>query len=173
MKHILVARVENKPGVLNRVASLFRRRGFNIDSLTVGETEVPEISRMTIVVDASRTDATRVVHNLYKLVNVIAVEDISEQPSVVRDLVLLKVNADARTRPEIIQLTQVFRGKVVDVAPESLILELTGEEDKIRSFIEVMRPFGILEMVRTGIVAMTRGSSPNGHAVARGNGSVV
>ncbi len=173
MKHILVARVENKPGVLNRVASLFRRRGFNIDSLTVGETEVPEISRMTIVVDTSRTDATRVVHNLYKLVNVIEVEDITERPSVVRDLVLLKVKADARTRPEIIQLTEVFRGKVVDVAPDSLILELTGEEEKIRSFIEVMRPFGILEMVRTGIVAMTRGSSPNGHVPLRGNGAVV
>ncbi len=173
MKHVLVARVENKPGVLNRVASLFRRRGFNIDSLTVGETEVPEVSRMTIVVDATRTDASRVVHNLYKLVNVIEVEDITEKPAVVRDLVLIKVKADAKTRPEIIQLTQVFRGHVVDVAPESLIVELTGEEDKINSFVDVMRPFGIIEMVRTGIVAMVRGTSVNGHGRVGGNGSVL
>ena len=157
MKHILVATVENKPGVLNRVASLFRRRNFNIESLAVGETESHEVSRMTIVVDASRTSASLVAENLYKLVNVIDVQDATGVPAVVRDLLLIKVACDAARRSEVMQITDIFRGKVVDVAPDSVIVELTGEEDKINSFIDLMRPFGIKEMVRTGQVAMVRG----------------
>ncbi|HBY97875.1 MAG: acetolactate synthase small subunit [Ardenticatenaceae bacterium] len=164
MKHILVATVENKPGVLNRVSSLFRRRNFNIDSLTVGETESHEVSRMTIVVDASRTSATLVRENLYKLVNVIDVQDVTNSPAVVRDLLLIRVTCDASRRAEVMQVADIFRGKIVDVAPDSVIVELTGEEDKINSFIDLMRPFGIEEMVRTGLVAMARGTTNvNGH----------
>lgn len=163
MKHILVATVENKPGVLNRVASLFRRRNFNIDSLTVGETQSHDVSRMTIVVDATRTSGTLVRENLYKLVNVIDVQDVTNTPAVVRDLMLIKVECDASRRAEVMQVADIFRGKIVDVAPDSVIVELTGEEDKINSFIDLMRPFGIKEMVRTGLVAMARGmTSVNG-----------
>lgn len=159
MKHILVAKVENKPGVLNRVASLFRRRNFNISSLTVGETEVPEVSRMTIAVDATKTDAVQVERNLYKLVNVIEVEDIANKPAVVRDLVLIKIETTPETRREVLQLIDVYQGKVVDVTPDSVIAELTGKEEKVQSFVDLMRPFGIVEMVRTGLVAMARGGS--------------
>jgi acetolactate synthase-1/3 small subunit len=156
--HVLVALVENKPGVLTRVASLFRRRGFNIESLTVGHTDSPEISRMTIVVDANKTDATMVEHNLYKLVNVIEVQDVTRQPAVMRDLALIKVSIDARTRFEIVQLADIYHAKVVDVCPDSMILEVTGPEAKIDSIAEMLQPYGILEMVRTGLVAMVRGS---------------
>lgn len=169
MKHILVATVENKPGVLNRVASLFRRRNFNIDSLTVGETESHEISRMTIVVDATRTSGTLVRENLYKLVNVIDVQDVTNTPAVVRDLLLIKVSCDNSRRAEVMQVADIFRGKIVDVAPDSVIVELTGEEEKINSFIDLMRPFGIKEMVRTGLVAMARGmTSVNGRSNGKG-----
>lgn len=159
MKHILVAKVENKPGVLNRVASLFRRRSFNISSLTVGETEVPEVSRMTIVVDATKTDAVQVERNLYNLVNVIEVEDITNTPAVVRDLVLIKVHATPESRPEILQRAEAYGGKVVDVNPESMIVELTGSEESVEGFVDAMRRFGIAEMIRTGIVAMKRGGT--------------
>jgi acetolactate synthase I/III small subunit len=156
--HVLVALVENKPGVLTRVASLFRRRGFNIESLTVGHTEDPEISRMTIVVDANKTDATMVEHNLYKLVNVIDVHDVTREPAVVRDLALIKVQVNQQTRFEIVQLADIYLAKVVDVCPDSMILEVTGPESKIDSIVDMLRPYGILEMVRTGLVAMVRGS---------------
>jgi acetolactate synthase-1/3 small subunit len=156
--HVLVALVENKPGVLTRVASLFRRRGFNIESLTVGHTDSPEISRMTIVVDANKTDATMVEHNLYKLVNVIEVQDVTRQPAVMRDLALIKVAINERTRFEIVQLADIYHAKVVDVCPDSMILEVTGPEAKIDSIAEMLQPYGILEMVRTGLVAMVRGS---------------
>jgi len=160
MKRTLIARVEDKPGVLNRVASLFRRRAFNIESLTVGHTEAPGISRMTIVVDSTRTDAEKVAQHLYKLVNVIKVEDISDQPAVMRDLALIKVRTpDPRTRSELMQLVDTFRARVVDVGLESLIVEATGTEEKIDGLVEVLRPFGILEMVRTGRVAMVRGNN--------------
>jgi acetolactate synthase-1/3 small subunit len=155
---VLVALVENKPGVLTRVASLFRRRGFNIESLTVGHTDSPEISRMTIVVDANKTDATMVEHNLYKLVNVIEVQDVTRQPAVTRDLALIKVAVNEKSRFEIVQLADIYRAKVVDVCPESMILEVTGPEAKIDSIAEMLQPYGILEMVRTGLVAMVRGS---------------
>ncbi len=158
MKHTLVALVEDKPGVLNRVASLFRRRNFNIESLTVGHTEEPGVSRMTIVVDASQTNAQIVERNLWKLVNVIQVQDVTYEPSVIRDLALIKVKANSETRAEILQLTNIYRAKIVDVAAESLIVEITGSEAKIDSMVDMLRPFGLIEMVRTGRVAMARGS---------------
>ncbi len=158
MQHTLVAYVEDKPGVLNRVASLFRRRAFNIESLTVGHTEQPGVSRMTIVVDADESEIRRIEANLYKLVNVLRVQDVSNTPAVTRDLALIKVAADINTRAQVMQLVDVFRARVVDVANESLVVEITGTEDKIEGLIEVLRPMGIIEMVRTGIVAMTRGS---------------
>src|SRR5512139_3185434 len=145
--HVLVALVENKPGVLTRVASLFRRRGFNIESLTVGHTDSPEISRMTIVVDADRTDAAMVQHNLFKLVNVIDVQDVTRQPAVMRDLALIKVRVNQQSRFEIVQLADIYRAKVVDVCADSMILEVTGPESKIESLAEMLKPYGILEMV--------------------------
>jgi acetolactate synthase-1/3 small subunit len=157
--HTFVAYVEDKPGVLNRVASLFRRRGFNIESLAVGHTDQPGVSRMTIVVETDEFGARRLEANLYKLVNVLRVEDVSNEPTVVRDLALIKVSADGATRPQVMQLVDVFRARVVDVGNESLIIEITGTEDKLDGLVEVLRPFGIIEMVRTGIVAMLRGAA--------------
>jgi len=160
--HTFVVYVEDKPGVLNRVASLFRRRNFNIESLTVGHTEKPGISRMTIAMRANDDVAKRVVANLYKLVNVLRVENLTALPSVVRDLALVKVQADPATRAEVIQVCDVFRARAVDVTPQSLIVEITGTEDKIDGLLEGLKPFGILEMVRTGRVAMTRGTAAPG-----------
>jgi acetolactate synthase I/III small subunit len=158
----LLALVEDKPGVLNRTASLFRRRAFNIESLTVGHTEQPGVSRMTIVVDSAKTDADKVVQNLYKLVNVIKVEDITENPMVVRDLALIKVKANGGgSRSEVMQIVDTFRARVVDVSPKALMIEATGSEDKIDGLIEVLRPYGIIELVRTGRVAMVRGGNGN------------
>jgi acetolactate synthase-1/3 small subunit len=150
--------VEDKPGVLNRVASLFRRRSFNIESLTVGHTDKPGVSRMTIVTEADSITAVHIEANLYKLVNVLRVENITEENAVVRDLALIKVRAAESTRPQVLQVVDVFRGRVVDVTSESLIVEVTGTEDKIEGMIEVLEPYGIIEMVRTGLVAMNRGS---------------
>jgi acetolactate synthase I/III small subunit len=166
MQHTLVALVEDKPGVLNRVVSLFRRRAFNIESLTVGHTEQQGVSRMTIVIDSTQTNASRVAANLYKQVNVIQVADLAEQPLVSRDLALVKVTACQERRSEIMQLVEVYRARIVDVANDSLIIEITGDEEKIDSLVDVLRPFGIMEMVRTGIVAMSRGS----YQVLRSNG---
>lgn len=156
--HVLMALVEDKPGVLTRVASLFRRRGFNIESLTVGHTENPDNSRMTIVVDANKTNATMVANNLVKLVNVIAVQDVTHKPTVTRDLALIKVKSSPQTLFEINQMVDIYRAKVVDLCPESVIIEVTGPESKIDSLVDNLAPFGILEMVRTGLVAMVRGS---------------
>ena len=161
MQHTLIALVEDKPGVLTRVASLFRRRNFNIASLNVGRTEKPDMSRMTIVVDekgSSPMDARRVEANLYKLVNVLRVDDVTAQPTVERDLALIKVAARNGKRTEIMQLVDVYRARIVDVTAESLVVEITGTEDKIESMVEILRPFGIIEMVRTGVVSMTRGA---------------
>jgi acetolactate synthase-1/3 small subunit len=163
----LVVRVENKPGVLNRVASLFRRRGFNIESLTVGHTERPGISRMTIVVDTDESGAMRLEANLYKLVNVLSVENVTATASVFRDLAMIKVTATPETRAEIMQLAHVFRARIVDVNNESLVIESTGTEDKIDGLVEVLREYGILEMARTGRVAMTRGSGKEASASAQ------
>lgn len=160
MNHTFIALVENKPGVLNRVASLFRRRNFNIESLAVGRTERPEVSRMTIVTDCeTETDAHKIEANLYKLVNVIDVQDVTAQPSVSRDLALIKVKAAPEQRAEVNNLTAIFRARIVDVAPDSVIVEMTGTEDKIEGMVELLRPLGILEMVRTGQVSMTRGQA--------------
>jgi len=158
MMNTFVVYVENKPGVLARVATLFRRRAFNIDSLTVGRTEKPEVSRMTIVLDADPDQALRVEANLYKLVNVLFVENVTHEPAIARDLAIIKVAATRETRSHVLQLATVFRARVVDVAPESLTIEITGTEDKIVGLLEVLRPYGVLEMVRTGMVAMRRGS---------------
>jgi acetolactate synthase I/III small subunit len=159
MEHIFVVLVEDKPGVLNRVASLFRRRAFNIESLAVGHTDIPGLSRMTIVIDGEKANAERVMAYLYKLVNVVQVEDLSEHPMVRRDLVMLKIKATSENRAEIMQMVDVFRAHIVDVTSSSMIVEITGDEEKISGFVEVMRPMGIIEMVRTGAVAMGRGPS--------------
>ena len=149
--------VEDKPGVLTRVSSLFRRRAFNIESLTVGHTDRPGVSRMTVVVDTDELGARRIEAHIYKLVNVLRVETITVAPAVFRDLAMIKVAATAESRTHIMQLVDVFRARVVDVAPDSLIIEITGTEDKIDGLLEVLRPYGVLEMVRTGRVAMSRG----------------
>lgn len=170
MQQILFALVENKPGVLNRVASLFSRRKFNIESLNVGRTERADISRMTIVFDNKTADARTVEANLYKLVNVIDVQDLTNQPSVVRDLALIKVKASQEQRSEVANLAAIFRANIVDVAPESVVVEITGTEDKIESLIELLRPIGIEELVRTGQVAMMRGSSDGLRHIPGANG---
>jgi acetolactate synthase-1/3 small subunit len=144
--------------VLTRVSSLFRRRAFNIESLTVGHTEKPGVSRMTIAVDTDELGARRLEAHLYKLVNVLRVENITASPAVFRDLAMIKVAATAESRTHIMQLVDVFRARVVDVAPDSLIIEITGTEDKIDGLLEVLRPYGVMEMVRTGRVAMSRGA---------------
>jgi acetolactate synthase I/III small subunit len=149
--------VQNRPGVLNRVASLFRRRGFNIESLTVGHTEKRGVSRMTIVVETDENGAQRLEANLYKLVNVLRVDNITSKPSVVRDLAMIKVATTPESRSELMQLVNVFRARVVDVAADSLVIETTGAEDKIDSLLDVLRPYGVIEMVRTGRVAIARG----------------
>lgn len=156
----IVAYVEDRPGVLNRVVSLFRRRSYNIDSLTVGRTEREGVSRMTVVMEADDDAARRIEANLYKLVNVLFVDDLTAQPNVTHDLALIKVSASPATRPNVLQLAEVFRGRAVDVGPETVIVEVAGTADKIDGLVEVLRPFGILEMVRTGLVAMRRGNAP-------------
>lgn len=178
MKHTLVALVEDKPGVLNRVASLFRRRAFNIESLTVGHTDQPHISRMTIVIDSDMTSAHLVEANLSKLVNVLDVQDVTALDTISRDLALIKVRADAAARAEIAQLAEIFRAKIVDVAPDSVVVEATGDEDKVDGLVELLRAKGILEMVRTGRVSMVRGSQPAqasrlvGRPGSNGNGHI-
>jgi acetolactate synthase I/III small subunit len=173
MNYTFIALVENKPGVLNRVASLFRRRNFNIESLAVGRTDNPEVSRMTIVVDCPQgdVDAHRIEANLYKLVNVIDVQDVTHQPSVARDLALIKVRVEPERRAEVNGLAEIFRARIVDVASDSLIVEITGTEDKIESMIELLRPIGIVEIVRTGKIAMTRGVNDGVRRVAGTNGN--
>ncbi len=159
MKHTMMALVENKPGVLARVALLFRRRNYNIESLTVCQTESPELSRMTIVVNTEDTDAELVEKNLRKLLNVLEVHDLARQPTVARDLALIKVQADANSRAEIAQLADIFRAKIIDVAADSVIVEATGDEEKIDGLVELLKPKGVLELARTGRVAMVRGST--------------
>jgi acetolactate synthase-1/3 small subunit len=158
-RRTIVAHVEDRPGVLNRVVSLFRRRGYNIESLTVGQTEKEGVSRLTVVMNADDDSARRIEADLYKLVNVLMVEDLTRTQAVARDLALLKVRSTTETRLHVLQLADVFRARAVDVTPEAMVLEITATADKIDNFIEVLRPFGIVEMVRTGIVAMTRGDT--------------
>jgi acetolactate synthase-1/3 small subunit len=158
MLHTFVVYVENKPGVLSRVVSLFRRRAFNIDSLTVGRTEKDDVSRMTIVTDADPDQARRIVANIYKLVNVLLVDDVTSQGALLRDLTLVKVGAGQDTRGQVLQLAEVFRAHVLDIAADSITLEMTGEETKVDRFLELLGPYGLMEMVRTGVVAMRRGA---------------
>ena len=157
-KHILVALVENKPGVLNRVASLFRRRNFNVDSLTVGRTHKDHMSRMTIVVDATRTDARRIASNLFKLINVIDVAEVSSEPHIARDLALIKVRAnDADSRNNLTLICEHYPARIVDIGPEVAIVEITGQPEQVEALIDELKPQGIVELVRTGVVAMGRG----------------
>ena len=151
-----IAYVEDLPGVLNRITSLFRRRNYNIVSLTVGRTERPGVSRMTVVLEADEDAARRIEANLYKLVNVLFVEDTTTSSTMIRELALIKVRADPTNRSEVMRLCEVFRARVVDVGPEALVAEITGAGDKIDGLVDVLRPFGIVEMVRTGAVAMVR-----------------
>lgn len=152
--------VEDKPGVLNRAASLFRRRGFNIESLNVGQTHVDGVSRMTVVVEADEDTARRIEHNLYKLVNVLEVQEITHAPRIEVELALVKVTAPPERRAEILQVAEVFGARVVDMGARTMILELTGSRDKILGLAEVLSEFGIEEMVQTGSVAMSRGATP-------------
>ena len=158
-KHTLVALVEDKPGVLNRIASLFRRRAFNIQSLAVGGSEQPGLSRMTIVAVGDSAQVEQVRKQLDKLINVVKVSDITEGDMVARELALIKVKATASTRNEIMQIVDIFRANIVDVAPGSLTVEVTGDEDKLDSLLGLLRDFGVKEVSRTGRIALTRGSS--------------
>jgi acetolactate synthase-1/3 small subunit len=159
MQITYVVQVADKPGVLNRVASLVRRRGYNIESLTVGHAGTPGVSRMTVVVDANPEAAARIEANLYKLVHVQRVQNVTEMPTVFRYLALIKVAATADSRSQVMQLVDVFRARVVDVAPDSLIIEITGADEKIDGLLEILRPFGVLEVAKTGCLAMARGAS--------------
>jgi acetolactate synthase-1/3 small subunit len=162
MRHVLSALVQNVPGVLAHVAGMFASRGYNIDSLAVGETEDPHLSRMTFVVVGDDSTLEQVRKQLEKIVTVVRVDDVSAQEFVERDLMLLKVNCGNGGRAEIRELVQIFRGRVVDVAPEEVIVEISGQEKKIEAFIDLMRPFGIIELVRTGRIAMVRGVNRTG-----------
>jgi acetolactate synthase-1/3 small subunit len=157
--HTFAVYVDNKPGVLNRVASLVRRRAFNIESLTVGHTETAGVSRMTVVVDTDEYGARRLEAHLHKVVPVRRVDNITAAPSIARDLALIKVAATGDARTHVMQLVDVYRARIIDVSPESLVIETTGTEDKIDSLLEVLRPYGVMEMVRTGRIAMARGTS--------------
>lgn len=157
MKHVISVIVENKPGVLTRISGLFSRRGFNIESLSVGVTENPELSRMTIVVEGDADVLEQIQKQLYKLIDTLKVIDLPKDSSVRRELIMVKVNADKNVRSEVIQITDIYRGKIVDVGENSLTIEMTGEDGKLNAFINMMAKFGIKELVRTGKVALHRG----------------
>ncbi len=158
-QHTLVALVEDKPGVLNRMASLFRRRGFNLDSIAVGHSELPNLSRITIVVNGSTPVVEQVRKQLDKIIDVIKVTEISGDEMVNRELALIKVKANSTTRSEIMQIVDIFRANIVDVGVDSVTVEVTGDEDKIESLCNLLRSFGIKELARTGRLAMTRGGA--------------
>jgi len=158
MKHTLSVLVENKPGVLTRIAGLFARRGYNIDSLAVGRTEDPAVSRMTIVVEGDERVIEQVTKQLNKLVDVIKLTDMTNEEYVDRELILIKVHADQATRGEIMQIVDIFRARIVDIGRNSLIIECTGDAGKINAIESALRPFGVRELVRTGRIAMVRGS---------------
>lgn len=157
MTHVISVIVHNKPGVLSRVSGLFSRRGYNIESLAVGETDNPDLSRITIVVSGDEGILEQIQKQLYKLIDVIKVIDLPKDTSVRRELVLIKVNSDKSTRAEIIQIADIFRGKIVDVGDINLTVEITGEEGKVEAFVNMMAKFGIKELVRTGKIALHRG----------------
>jgi acetolactate synthase I/III small subunit len=157
MKHTLSILVENKPGVLTRVAGLFARRGFNIDSLVVAATGDPELSRMTITIHERDQSVEQVTKQLHKLINVLKITDLDPAGSVERELLLLKVRADAHTRAEVLQMAEIFGARIVDVTSEVLLVEMTGAPEKVGAFIDLMAPFGLIEQMRTGRLAMSRG----------------
>jgi acetolactate synthase I/III small subunit len=158
MKHTLVATMADGPSVLNRVVSLFRQRGFAIDSLTIGKTHEPHVMRLTIVVDGSKTAIEQVIKQLYKVIEVRKVSDLTDDQTVERELALIKVTSQSSSlRSELLQLVEVYRASVVDIAMGSLTVEVTGPVDKVDSMISMLKPYGIKEMVRTGLVAMARG----------------
>lgn len=157
MRHLLSALVQNVPGVLSHISGMLASRGYNIDSLAVGETEDPHLSRMTFVIVGDDSVLAQVRKQLEKIVTVVRVDDISARDFVERDLMMIKVNAAEGRRSEIRELTDIFRGRIVDVSPDVLMIEISGQERKIEAFIEMMRPFGILELVRSGRIAMVRG----------------
>ena len=158
-RHTLVALVEDKPGVLNRVASLFRRRNFNIHSIAVGSSVQPKLSRMTIIVDGDNAKVEQARKQLDKLVEVVRIVDITDYSSVIREMALIKVKATHVTRAEVIQIVDIFRASIVDVSADSLIIEVTGDGNKVDSLLELLRGFGIREIARTGIIALTRGGA--------------
>ena len=158
MKHTLSVLVENHPGVLARVAGLFMRRGYNIESIAVGATEDPGVSRMTIVVDGDKRSVEQITKNVHKLIEVIKVSDLTDEKMVDRELALIKVTADAANRSEILHIVDIFRAKIVDVSERSVIVEVTGDEGKVDAMVRMLRPHGIKELVRTGKVAMARGA---------------
>ncbi len=164
--HTIVALVQDKPGVLTRIAGLIRRRGFNIASLAVGQSEQPGLSRMTFMVDGDEDTVYQVTKQLDKLIDVVEVSDISDQRIVARELALIKVETTSATRGEIIQIVNLFRANIVDVGSRSMVIEITGEEDKIGALSDLLQPFGISEMLRTGLVAMVRGEA-NGYSSQR------
>lgn len=160
MKHMLTVLVENKPGVLARVSNLFRRRGFNIDSLAVGPTERPELSRMTIVIETTEDrPLEQVAKQLHKLVNVVKISELEPEKAVARELVLVKVSAAQETRAQIVEIADIFRGKIIDVSKDTLTIEVTGTADKVDAFIDLLRPYGTKELARTGRVALVRGKA--------------
>ena len=156
-KHVLSILVENKPGVLTRIAGLFARRGFNIDTLAVGPTDDETLSRITLTLDGAMHPIDQVTKQLHKLVNVIKIRDLEPQETVARELALFKISADGSTRGEVMQIVEIFRGKVIDVTRRSVIAEVTGPHDKIEAFERMVRPFGLIEMARTGEIAISRG----------------
>jgi acetolactate synthase I/III small subunit len=160
MRHVLSALVQNQPGVLAHVAGMLASRNFNIDSLAVGETEDPNLSRMTFVVEGDDSDLEQVRKQLDKIITIVRVHDISGEDFVERDLMLLKVKAGPQQRTEIVLLVQMFRGRVVDISPGTMMIEISGQERKIEAFIELMRPYGIVELARTGRIALVRGTPP-------------
>ena len=157
-RHTITALVQDKPGVLNRISSMFRRRGFNISSLAVGHSEEPNLSRMTFVVEGNDKVVEQMTKHLHKLVDVIRVSDISDQNIVSRELALIKVKANVQTRSEIMQVVDIFRANIVDVATDSLIVEVSGDEEKVESLHELLKGFGVEEVMRTGTIAINRGA---------------
>jgi acetolactate synthase-1/3 small subunit len=158
MNHIISVLVENKAGVLAKISGLFSRRGFNIESLAVGPTDDEKVSRITLSVNAEEHSVEQIIKQLYKLVNVIKIQELDPSNIVARELVLIKVSADSKTRPEILEIVSVFRANIVDVAKKTLMIEITGDSSKVKALEDLLRPFGILELVRTGKIACARGS---------------
>jgi acetolactate synthase-1/3 small subunit len=158
-KHILSILVENKPGVLTRIAGLFARRGFNIDTLAVGPTDDERISRITLTLDGAKHPIDQVTKQLHKLVNVIKIRDLEPEETLARELALFKISADGATRSEVMQICEIFRAKIVDVSKRSVVVEVTGDCDKVDAFERLVRPFGLVEMARTGEIAIARGRS--------------